>query len=220
MRRPESRSAAPSSVPASGRDARSERAAKALGRREDVIREAAGLFDERGYHSTSMEDIASAVGLRKPTLYHYFGSKDEILHSIHDEFIELLIGRHERRVGTAMSPEQQVLEIMGDILELMETHRGHVRVFFEHWRELPAEQRDAIDAKRSRYEGFVRDSIQAGIDDGTFRELDTQLAVLAVFGVCNWAYQWYRSDGELRSREIAYAFWDMLMRGMAQPTRV
>ena len=212
MRRNESDSAAPKPLPAGA----SERAARALGRRDDVIRKAAGLFDERGYHSTSMENIASAVGLRKPTLYHYFGSKDEILYWIHDEFIELLIGRHERRLGTAMSPEQQVLEIMGDILELMETHRGHVRVFFEHWRELPAEQRAGIDAKRSRYEGLVRTSIQAGIDDGTFRDLDPQLAALGVFGVCNWAYQWYRSDGELRSREIAYAFWDMLMRGMVR----
>lgn len=184
------------------------------GRREEVIERAAALFDERGYYATSMEDIAEAVGVRKPTLYHYFGSKDEILFWIHEEFIDLLIARQERRADTAMTPEQLVLEIMGDILELMETHRGHVRVFFEHHRELPADEHEAIAAKRARYEEAVAQVIQRGIDDGSFRPVDVKLATLALFGICNWAYQWYRSSGPLRPRELAYLFWDIFLNGV------
>lgn len=183
-------------------------------RRDEIVREAAALFDGRGYHATSMEDIAEAVGVRKPTLYHYFRSKDEILFWIHEEFIELLIGRQERRLQTPMSEDQLILEIMADILELMETHRGHVRVFFEHHRELPAEQHAAIAAKRAQYQQMVSDAIQRGIDRDALRPVDVQLATLALFGVCNWAYQWYRVGGRLRTREIAYQFWDMLLHGL------
>lgn len=191
----------------------------ASSRRDDVIQEAAALFDRRGYHATSMEDIAAAVGLRKPTLYHYFGSKDEILFWVHEEFIDLLIDRQERRAQTSMTPDQLMLETMGDVLELMETHRGHVRVFFEHHRELAEAEHAAIAAKRARYEAGVAATIQRGVDEGLFRPIDVKLATLAVFGICNWAYQWYRPDGHLRSRDIAYVFWDLLQNGLGTPRR-
>jgi len=176
---------------------------------------AASLFDKAGYHNTTVEDIARAVGLRKATLYHYFKSKDEILHSIHDEFITLLIDRHEARVSVPMSARQRLLEIIADILELMETHRGHVRVFFEHHRELGEEEREAIRDKRDTYETYVSQEIARGIEDGELRPVDVRLATFALFGMCNWAYQWYRADGPLRTREIAYVFWEILLRGLA-----
>jgi AcrR family transcriptional regulator len=183
-------------------------------RRHQIISLAAGLFDEGGYSTTTMDDIAAEVGVAKPTLYHYFPSKDDILHAIHEEFIDLLISRHEARRGRGLRPEQLLLEAMADILELMETHRGHVRVFFEHHRELPAEARGPIRLKRDRYERIVEDLIREGIELGVLRQTDAHLAALATFGMCNWAYQWYRSDGPLRSREIAYQFWNYLIYGL------
>ena len=183
-------------------------------RRQQIISLAAGLFDKSGYTNTTMDDIAREVGVAKPTLYHYFPSKDDILHAIHEEFIDLLISRHEARAGTGLRPEQLLLEAMADILELMETHRGHVRVFFEHHRELPAEARGPIRVKRDRYEKIVEDLIGEGMDRGVFRETDRHLATLATFGMCNWAYQWYRPGGALRSREIAYQFWNLLVYGL------
>ncbi len=188
-------------------------------RRRQVVDEAARLFDERGYHATSMEDIAATVGVRKPTLYHYFSSKEEILHSIHEEFIGLLLERQERRARIPMPARQMLLEMMADILELMETHRGHVRVFFEHHRELAAPAHAEIAAKRSRYEAFARELIERGIREGDLRaDLDARLVTLAMFGMCNWAYQWYRPSGPLRAREVAYIFWDTLVHGIGTPT--
>ncbi len=183
-------------------------------RKREIVTAAATMFDREGYSNTSMDDIAKTVGIAKPTLYHYFRSKDEILASIHEEFIDLLLEQHDRRVTSALAPEQMLLESMVDILELMETHRGHVRVFFEHHRELPPESRAAIKIKRDRYEKAVEDSIRKNIAAGSFREIDSRVATLAVFGMCNWAYQWYRVGGSLRPREIAFQFWDIFMRGV------
>lgn len=183
-------------------------------RRQQIVTLAAGLFDQGGYSSTTMDDIAHEVGVAKPTLYHYFPSKDDILHAIHEEFIDLLISRHESRAATGLRPEQLLLEVMADILELMETHRGHVRVFFEHHRELPTEAKGPIRVKRDRYEQIVESLIGESIELGVFRETDRHLAALATFGMCNWAYQWYRPGGNLRSREIAYQFWNYLVYGL------
>jgi AcrR family transcriptional regulator len=196
-------------------EARSRPTTPSSERPAEVIAKAAELFDTRGFHNTSMEDIAEGVGLRKPTLYHYFKSKDEILHRIHDEFIELLIRRQEQRVAQEMQTKILLLEAMGDVLELMQTHRGHVRVFFESHRELPPAEHDEIAAKREHYEQLIRDVFDRGVAEGVFRELPTALVTKGMFGMCNWAYQWYRDDGTMRPRDIAYLFWDMLLNGVA-----
>ena len=64
---------------------------------------------------------------------------------------------------------------------------------------------------------MVRDLFREGISIGVFRDTDPRLATLATFGMCNWAYQWYRSGSELRPREIAYKFWGYLMDGVGRP---
>jgi AcrR family transcriptional regulator len=187
----------------------------ALDRRVEIVTKAAELFDTRGFHATSMEDIADAVGLRKPSLYHYFKSKDDILFLIHDEFIELLSSRHLQRLEIGMEPKTLLLEAMGDIMELMETHRGHVRVFFEAHRELPEDKHDAIVEKRTRYQRMITEVLEEAIATGELRPVSADLAAQGLFGMCTWAYQWYRPDGPLRPRDIAYFFWDSLMNGLA-----
>jgi TetR/AcrR family transcriptional regulator, cholesterol catabolism regulator len=187
-------------------------------RKAEIVLTAAQLFDEAGYANTTMEDIARAVGIAKPTLYHYFPSKDEILYDIHGEFIDLLIDRHNQRLAVGLGPEQQLLEVIADILELMETHRGHVRVFFEHYRELPAAQQATIKVKRDSYEKAVETIFREGCESGVFRDLDPRLASLATFGMCNWGYQWYQAAGKYRPRELAYIFWGFLVNGIGTGT--
>ncbi|GAA3985846.1 TetR/AcrR family transcriptional regulator [Thermobifida alba] len=183
-------------------------------RRRDIVATAADLFDRNGYVNTSMQDIARAAGIAKPTLYHYFTSKDEILCRIHEEFIDQLLSRHENRLAARLRPDQLVLEVMADILELMETHRGHVRVFFENHRELPEREQAEIRLKRDRYQTMVEETFAAGTAEGLFRDVDPRTAALALFGMCNWAYQWYRKDGTMRTRDLAYVFWDYLVHGV------
>lgn len=190
---------------------------KADARRRDIVKTAALLFESEGYRTTSMESIARAVGLAKPTLYHYFASKDDILYAIHEEFITLLIDRQEQRAGMDLTPEHQLLEVFGDVLELMETHRGHVRVFFEHYRELPEAQQEVIKVKRDAYERSVEAILVAGHRSGALRPIDARLSTLALFGMVNWAYQWYRSDGPLTARQIAVQFWDLYLNGSRSP---
>lgn len=186
-------------------------------RRSQVIGLAAELFDQRGYGKVSMEQLAVAAGIAKPTLYHYFRAKDEILRSIHEEFIDLLLDRQEERRRLALSPADLLLGAMTDILGLMETHRGHVRVFFEHYRELPDPVRENIRVKRDRYENMVREAIAEGIRIGQFRAVEADTATLAVFGMCNWAYQWWRPGSGADPAHTAQRMWDLVMRGLIAP---
>jgi len=186
-------------------------------RRAHIIKLAATLFDQRGYASVSMEQIAVAAGLAKPTLYHYFRAKEEILRGIHEAFIDVLLARQEERLRLALAPEDQLLGAMTDVLGLMETHRGYVRVFFEHYRDLSAPVRAEIRVKRNRYQQLVWNAIAEGIGDGTFRDVDPDAATLAVFGMCNWAYQWWRPGSGMDSALTAQKLWDIVIRGLAAP---
>jgi AcrR family transcriptional regulator len=203
-----------------GTRARTEKAAApsaADGRRAEVITLAAGLFDRRGYANVSMEQIAAAAGIAKPTLYHYFRAKDEILRGIHETFIDVLLERQDERRRLGLAPADLLLGAMTDIFGLMETHRGHVRVFFEHHRELPDEARNEIRVKRDRYEQLIRDAVTEGIRTGEFRDVDPETATLAVFGICNWAYQWWRPGGTADPALTAQKMWDLLIRGLSTP---
>lgn len=193
------------------------RRATALERHQQIVNEAARLFDEMGYTNATMDDIARGVGLAKPTLYHYFTSKDDILVAIHEAFIDLLIARHQARVALPLAPDQLLFEAMVDILELMETHRGHVRVFFEHHRSLPEAAQASLRRKRDAYEDSVKETIAAAEASGVFRSTDPSLAALATFGMCNWAYQWYPRGGAVTPQQIATAFWELLVVGIGAP---
>ncbi|ALL85202.1 hypothetical protein AD017_28625 (plasmid) [Pseudonocardia sp. EC080619-01] len=186
-------------------------------RRRDVIAAAAArLFDERGYASTSMRQIADAVEIAKPTLYHYFRSKDAILFQIHEEFIDILLGKFAERSCSGPTHRDALVGAMGDILSLMESHRGHVRAFFEHHRELPVAQQELIRDKRDRYEGLLVELLREGARCGELEVQHPRLTALGIFGMCNWAYQWYSRGGPLRPVEIAEQFGAVVLGGIAR----
>lgn len=121
-------------------------------RRQEVVTKAAELFDQAGYYTTNMSELARAVGLEKPTLYHYFSGKDEILFWIHDEFINHLMEKGESRDSSALTATAELEATFKDLLKLMDSHRGHVRVFFEHGREMTEEHQSTIRTKRDQYQ--------------------------------------------------------------------
>jgi AcrR family transcriptional regulator len=187
-------------------------------RRREAVYAAARLFNDKGYVDTTMDDIADAVGIAKPTLYHYFANKHEILFEIYEELMDILIGRQQQRIADGLSPEAQLLEAMADILELVETHDGHGRLFTEHFREMPPDMQRVLKEKKDQYESGISKFIKAAVKNGTFRKVNVDLATLALFGMCNWAYTWYRKGGSMSTREIAEVFWGYFFQGVGSET--
>ena len=171
-----------------------------------------GLFDRAGYHEVNLRQIAEASGISKAPVYHYFERKDELLMRIHEEFIDLLLAAEAGR--DPLPPAEHLRALMADVLGLMATHRGHVRVFFEHVRELSEADQATIRERRDRYQALVEGVVARGMATGAFRAGDPRLVTLAVFGMCNWAYQWYRPDGDRSTREIADSFYDLVINGL------
>jgi AcrR family transcriptional regulator len=185
-------------------------------RRDELIDLAAQMFDRTGYHQTSMAQLAAAAGVAKATLYHYFASKEQILIAIHGVFMDPLLDAHQRRLGRSITAGHLLLEAMCDIVELMRSHRGYVRVFFEHHRDLPEPERTAVAERRRIYQSMIQDVIEQGIAGGEFRtDINPGIAALTVFGACNWTYQWYDPTGPLTPRDVAFEMWKYIRDGLA-----
>jgi AcrR family transcriptional regulator len=175
-------------------------------RREALNREAARLFAERGFHGTSMDALAQALGVQKGSLYSLIGSKQELL------FGTMLEGARAFHAALDAMPEDA-----SAVERVREALRGHLRVvaeqldvatvFTREWRYLEGEHRDEIVAERRRYEQRWRILFRDGVESGDLRtDLDTGAAALLVLSAANWAYTWLepgRDTGELADRFLA-----------------
>ena len=184
-------------------------------KRQEIITQAAILFQESSYHNTSMLDIAAAVGVRKPTLYHYISSKYEILFGICEAVIDPLLTAHEQRLSTeSLTPSGYLRGAIEDILELLASRRGYVRVFNESHRELLPEHAAAIAERWDQYGEMITGLIVDGVATGEMREVNVGITRMAIFGMCSWAYQWFDPAGPLDARGVADAFWDLIRGGL------
>jgi AcrR family transcriptional regulator len=180
-----------------------KRKTKASNKRHQIITATASLFDRVGFHGASMQMVAEAVDLGKPTLYHYFRSKNEILLAIHQQFIGDLLESHLKRKENKLPPDELLAGMCADILNHINEHPGYARTFIEHFDELDAEHRQAARTERLRYLSETIDAIKSGVESGLFVKCDPRLAALGFLGMCNWAYKWLPAEKNKNVGKIA-----------------
>lgn len=160
-----------------------------------------------GYHNATMDKIAEVAGIAKPTLYHYFGSKEEILFSIHLGYIEPLIESQQRRVDNEVSSTRVAYEVIAEHLTIIAESPGMLQSFVENQRELNDERRVQMKNNRRKYRQLVEASYQRDVDLGVIAACDTRLVAFSLFGMCNWAS---RAHSRLTIDEVddlALALW-------------
>jgi AcrR family transcriptional regulator len=183
---------------------------------KQIVHEAAKLFDRVGYHEANMEMVAQAAQMRKPTLYHYIKSKEEILLRIHQTLLEDLRAKHKERVDKGQSREELLLGIVTEILRQIAMNRGYVRVFLEHYRELDPVIRKQISSERQDYFKIVTDLIAQGVASGDYHTNDVRLSAVLLLGQVNWAYQWYQPGVSAAPEVIAQELLDTFLYGLTR----
>lgn len=184
-------------------------------KRHEIIAACASLFDRVGYHGTSMQMLADEVGLGKPTLYHYFASKGDILYEMHQLHIDAMIGGLEADARLDIQPAELLERACASTLREIAHHPGYVRAFMDHYAELEDKQRNEMRQRRREYFTRVTNIIRDGMSKGQFRQVDAQLATLAFVGMCNWAYKWYpRMADEVPPEKMARSLCQILLDGL------
>ena len=187
-------------------------------RRDELVVAAAEIFHRKGYDATSMQEIAEAVGMLKGSLYYYIDTKEDLLFAVIEKAHRLGsdgLALSAAEGGDALTQLRRTVIIhMRNNLE----HLEEIGVFFQDFRSLSPERRGTIVAERDSYERFFRGLIEQGQQEGTIDpKVDPKLATKALLGMINWVYQWYRPDGPRPSEEIAEAFAEIALAGIAAP---
>ena len=155
-----------------------------LERRAQILRHAARLFGEKGYHSTSISDIIGAAGIARGTFYLYFENKRGIFAELVDDLLARLVGRI-RTVDTspgAPSARRQLLDNITRVLELLSTERPLLAILLKGAVGLDSE----FDAKLADFYRtialMIESSLKLGQRIGLVRACDTRVAALAALG--------------------------------------
>ncbi|HTH28954.1 MAG TPA: TetR/AcrR family transcriptional regulator [Sphingobium sp.] len=185
------------------------------GKRLEIIQHCANLFDKVGYHGTTMQMLADEVGLGKPTLYHYFRSKAEILYAIHELHIDALLAGLEEFGRKDLHPSELLRNACTDILRQIAQHPGYVRAFMDHYSELEGDMRKNIRMRRNQYLAGISSVLERGVAEGSFEPCDIELTAFGFLGMCNWAYKWYPAMHKKRSPEsVSKSLCDVFLKGL------
>jgi AcrR family transcriptional regulator len=182
--------------------------------KEGILEAAARIFSEKGFHATSMQDIADAVNLQKASLYHHFSSKQEILADILDYALDLINKRLEIVLSQPLSPDEKLRQAMVSYFQTIAENRNLAAVLLLELRSLDPDLKARQASRREKFERLWRDLIIEGKAQGIFNDVDPSLTGRAILGVMNWTVTWYRSDGPRSANEIADLFADLLLNGL------
>jgi TetR/AcrR family transcriptional regulator, cholesterol catabolism regulator len=187
-------------------------------RRAELTRQAARLFAAKGYHGTSIGEIAQALGVQKGSLYAHIESKQDLLYET------MLEGARAFHAGLDAIPEElrpadKIRLALRSHLRVVADQLDVATVFVQEWRYLEGERRDEILAERRRYEDRIRALFREGRDLGELRsDLDDSTAALLALSAANWAYTWLQPGRD--TDELADRFYALLVdgiRGYATP---
>lgn len=181
----------------------------------ELLDHAARLFSERGFAGTSLQDIADAMGVSRPSIYTYVRNKEELLaelvHDVLDPTVRVLEEAHAR---TDASAEERLADAVRGMVvhncrntrrfRLLDRSEPHLSP------ELAAQHRDSRRRVLALLVGLVDDAV----DEGAVRPLPARTVALSVLGMTNWIAWWYRPEVDGPAEELAVLMVDMALTGL------
>ena len=183
-------------------------------KREAVLQAAVRSFNEKGFHATSLDDVAAALNVTKPTIYHYFGSKDEILFECVRRGLDAIHAAAETVESVHGDGLERLQRLMREYAVVMTMDFGMcVTRTADH--ELSGESRARFRALKREIDQTVRRVVEQGMADGSLAKGEPRLVTFTLTGALNWIARWYDPAGSLTPQEIAEASVATLIAGLA-----
>lgn len=186
-------------------------------RREQILEIATHLF-QRGFRATSLDQVAAEMGLTRPALYYYFGSKEELLAAIYDRAVGVLIDRAAELFAQGLEPDALLRRLIEVHVRTMLQERPIVRVYFQEKDSLGEVASRSVKAKEVAFTKMMASTIKAGQAKGMFRPGNPELIVNAILGMLIWVHEWYRPERH-REEDIGAMFWQLLAGGLLTATK-
>lgn len=182
-------------------------------KRNAVLQAAAQLFNERGFHATSLDDIAARLNVSKPTLYYYVKNKDEILLQCVQQGLRMTLDGIEASRRAGGNAVDQLSACMAAYARVVTMDFGMclIRVGDE---QLPPDSRKELRRLKSEIDHAFRRLVAQGVAEGSIQPCDPKLTAFVIAGALSWIGRWYQPDGEHTPEEIARQCIDTLLGGV------
>jgi AcrR family transcriptional regulator len=184
-------------------------------RRQEVIARAASVIAAKGFHGTTVPDLVEATGLTAGGLYHYIGSKDELLVAICDQLMAPILAECAEIAATDSPGAEQLREVVRAWMEHLSRNRELVLVFQQERALLEhgpsAAQWRHVRRQRKAFEELLAGVLARGAVDGSIALRDPDLALKALLGMVNHTASWFRPRGRLDARDVADGYVDLLL---------
>jgi AcrR family transcriptional regulator len=172
-------------------------------RRQDVVLAAGRLFAQKGYHGTSMRDLARELGLLGSSLYSHVASKQDLLVDVVERGADLFKASAVGALNGAQDSDSRLRALISGHLDVVADHLDEVRTFLNEADALDDSHRRMVLAVRDEYEEVFRRVLTEGMADGSFRaDLDPKLAAIFILSILNAIERWYRPNGRLSRAEL------------------
>ncbi len=171
--------------------------------RRRILGAAVEVFSRRGYRAASMNDIAVGVGLSKPSLYHYWRTKQDLLVTVYEEVLDESLSGARAIVAAAPTPLEAVRGLIVERVAYTCEHQDLLKICFEEESELPASLAEPILERRRAFEAVVLGAVEAQLAvSGRELPMAPKTFVNTCLGAANWVYKWYDPAGPLTPREL------------------
>jgi AcrR family transcriptional regulator len=178
---------------------------------ESILRTAAAIFAEKGYHQASIRDIARATGVSLSGLYYYFDSKEELLFLIQDHAFGTLLANLERLLDGAEEPHRRLKLLIENHLAYFVGNKAEMKVLSHESDSLTGEFRRGVNAKKRRLTQVAMEILRELRPRGD--EADLRVATFSLFGMMNWLYNWHRPEADPPVEKLAEEMYRIFLHG-------
>ena len=152
------------------------------GENKHSLKTAAKIFSNKGYHQTTVDEIARALGVAKGTIYYHFKNKEELYLAIIREGVYLLEEQMRLDISTANTPAEKIKKLIGGMLSFIEDKKDLVFLFLKELYGTGI-QREDLAKMISGSLGLIRMVIEEGVKDGSFKKVDPEITTSSLFGM-------------------------------------
>ncbi|MEA1921132.1 MAG: TetR/AcrR family transcriptional regulator [Pseudomonadota bacterium] len=187
---------------------------KFIHKQERLFDTAAALFAEKGYHGTSINDLAQAMGLQKGSLYHYFKSKEELLFRLLDEYITAALQEIEKICALEEEPSEKLRQFMLFYSGFYAGDRDRLVLLINDIDKLSEPYRSQVIEKERRYYRALTGIFVQLQDAGIMKPIPPAVAAYAFFGMVHYTCKWFQQDGAISAESLGEMFLEIFTKGV------
>ncbi len=184
---------------------------------KEIEKTVAKLFAAKGYHSTSMREIARELGMTQSSLYYYFDGKEDILFKLMNDAMDDALEAMERISKSDLPPVEKFKKILNFYTQYYAGNQERENLLLNEMNSLSEQKRSILIEKQRRYIKFFYDILHQLRALGQIKDIHPSIATFAFFGMVHYTVKWYQKDGPIGLDQLANMFVEVFTKGILRP---